>query len=132
MEECVPSVSINGFIIIILYLPARFYYPLPGNVLPEGQHRVLKDPTERYYGINLQKKVEFKKQTLVKSNRTKELELEEQLIGEQMDRLAKSHLDKKARKEAAERMLEDIRKEEEQEALKNQEDGTEAQNEGNA
>ncbi len=90
----------------------RFHYPLPSNVIPGGKHYLLVDPTDRYFGINLQKNVEFKRQTLIKSSRTKHLEDKKNLMIKNKNLLASKYQDKEARREAALAILKEMNEEE--------------------
>jgi hypothetical protein len=68
---------------------------------------LLVDVSGRYYGINLQKKAEFKKQSLVASKRTTYLEKQDQLVEEKKKLFGQQFMDKKAILEAARRILEE-------------------------
>jgi hypothetical protein len=81
-------------------------------VIPEGQHRILVDVTGRYFGINLQKKAEFKNQSLVESSRTKYLDKQNKLVDQKAREFASLCLDKGAQKAAALKLLKELEEEE--------------------
>jgi len=52
----------------------RFKYPLPADVIPNGKHTMLVDPSGEYFGIKLQKISKFQNQVMVQSKRSLEKE----------------------------------------------------------
>jgi hypothetical protein len=66
------------------------------------------DPTGKFYGVNLQRKTEFKKQNLVISKRTKHLNAHDLKIEEKKKEIANQYLDDQSRREAALRILQEL------------------------
>jgi hypothetical protein len=82
------------------------------------------DPTGKFYGVNLQKKIEFKKQNLVLSKRTTYLNKHDMKIEEKKKEIANQYFDDQSRREAALRILQELdQKERVNEQIVNHDDG---------
>jgi len=86
----------------------QFQYPLPREVLSGGQHRLLVDPTEQYFGIRLQKKSIFSNRALVTSMRSREIQREKQAEEEQKKKFANQILDEEAQYQFCQKMLDQL------------------------
>ena len=74
---------------MIITLIFRFKIPLPKDILSEGDHKVLVDSKEEYFGIVAQKKSNFENQCVLTSSRTAEKLKKEKAIAKEKKKISK-------------------------------------------
>jgi hypothetical protein len=87
-------------------LTYRFRFPLPENILADGKHALLVDPSGAHFGIKFQKKSAFTNKKLVISERSKEKERAAKAEEDQRCRLANQKLDEEAEYLYAQKLIE--------------------------
>lgn len=74
----------------------EFRFELPKEVIPDGKHELIQDPTDAYFGIKMQKKSEFTRRAMVTSARSKEKQAQDEADARAKARLANQFLDDEA------------------------------------
>lgn len=75
----------------------RFRYALPKEVLANGKHELIIDPSDTYFGVRMQKRIEFTKRTLVTSARSQEKARLQEAQERFKEKLANQYLDEEAK-----------------------------------
>lgn len=77
-------------------LNSRFRFQLPKDVIPDGNHELIQDPSEAYFGIRMQKKADFVRRAMVTSARSKEKQQQDEAEAKAKAKLANQFLDDEA------------------------------------
>lgn len=104
-SNCEPGALVKG-----IKSPSveEFRFELPKEVIPNGRHELIQDPSESYFGIRMQKKAEFAKKSMVTSSRSKEKQDREEAEARAKNRLANQFLDDEAKLAYCEKFMQEM------------------------
>jgi hypothetical protein len=118
LEEYIVLICRRGEVSVIIVLIFRFKIPLPKDILPEGDHRVLVDSSKEYFGKVAQKKSTFENQSVLTSSRTAEKIKKEKDMAKEKKRISKIFDDDMKKLEYCKKFVAQFKENENEERMK--------------